>query len=81
MYNITQHLLSLSETRIQSNLSDKRKHPVEIANEDGKMAKISLTTRPKGVPDVLSRQTLLVSLKTKHYIDLTVSPTPTAGKL
>lgn len=73
------YLLSLPETRIRSNLSNKRKHPVEIANEDGKMAKISLA--PKGVPDVLSRQTLLASLKTKHYIDLTVSPTPSAGKL
>lgn len=75
------YLLSLSETRIRSNLSNKRKHPVKIANEDGKMAKISRATRPKGVPDVLSRQTLLASLKTKHYIDLTVSPTPSAGKL
>lgn len=69
------------ETRVQCNLS-KRKHPAEIAGkrQDGTPRKFH-RRRDGGVPDVLSRQTLLASLKTKHCIDLTVSPPPSTGAL
>lgn len=55
--------------------------PAEIAGkrQDGAPRKFH-RQRDGGVPDVLSRQTLLASLKTKHCIDLTVSP-PSTGAL